>query len=449
MENYEKFKLKQLRELLNQRGLPWRRLNKGAMIEALMQDDAICADPGNVASDVEVDDDVDIGANAEADGKGISGESEQITALRLQLEIAKLQLQHAQLGQPSGAMTVPQYRESRPDLSGIKSRLPVMSQNSDVISFFSAYEKTLQINSVPTELWAKLLPTVLNDRAMKVFAQMTVEQCNDYSCVRSTIIDAFKANAETYLHRMQTAKRAGAESYRLFVGRLREYQSHYFHCKEIDSFDKLKEDMLLNMFLDSLPSHVCEFVKAKTPKSVNDAAVAADLCFSIKGSNMPNKKPDNKKPGGLAYRQTNPIETSKQDSCSDYTVSGDSRQVNAQAINSKASASQSGSQVKPQTACWNCGSNEHKRVNCPNAQKRPQRPITSNPSAFVDNSSRAMAKNRFIVPIFIGNNNTPYVSYRDTGSHITLINSNLVDKSEYTGQTVVIQGVLDQSRQFQ
>jgi hypothetical protein len=82
-------------------------------------------------------------------------------------------------------------------------------------------------------------------------------------------------------------------------------------------------------------------------------------------------------------------------------------------------------------------------VNCPNAQKRPQRPIMSNPSAFVDNSSRAMAKNRFIVPIFIGNNNTPYVSYRDTGSHITLINSNLVDKSEYTGQTVVIQGVLE------
>jgi hypothetical protein len=98
-----------------------------ASLKLVMQDDAICLDPGNVASDVEVDDDVDIGANAEADGKGISGESEQITALRLQLEIAKLQLQLAQIGQPSGAMTVPQYRESRPDSSGIKSRLPVMS----------------------------------------------------------------------------------------------------------------------------------------------------------------------------------------------------------------------------------------------------------------------------------------------------------------------------------
>jgi hypothetical protein len=58
--------------------------------------------------------------------------------------------------------------------------------------------------------------------------------------------------------------------------------------------------MSLYMFLDSLPLNVCEFVKAKTPESVNDAAVAADLCFSIKGSNMPNKKPDNKKPGVLA-----------------------------------------------------------------------------------------------------------------------------------------------------
>jgi hypothetical protein len=112
MKNYKKLKVKQLQELLNRCGLPWRHSNKGAMIEALIQDDAISADHENVAYDAEFDDDVDISANAEADGKGISTESEQITALRLQLEIAKLQLQHVQLGQPSGAMTVPQYSGS-------------------------------------------------------------------------------------------------------------------------------------------------------------------------------------------------------------------------------------------------------------------------------------------------------------------------------------------------
>jgi hypothetical protein len=38
------------------------------------------------------------------------------------------------------------------------------------------------------------------------------------------MIDACKANVETYLHLVQTAKRAGAESYRrFFFGRLREY----------------------------------------------------------------------------------------------------------------------------------------------------------------------------------------------------------------------------------
>jgi hypothetical protein len=203
---------------------------------------------------------------------------------------------------------------------------------------------------------------VLNDRALKVYAQIALLQCADYDYVRSVIVDAFKANADTYLHRMQTAKRSGTESYKLFVGRPREYQSHYLQCRNIDSFDKLKEDMLLNLFLASLPSNVNEFVKARTPKSLTDAAESADLWISIKGSNVHVKMPDGKKDNPSANRHRNLAEIGKNDASNDVVVT-DFRKTST--------SKQLGHQPKVKGACWTCGSTEHKRSNCSVAQKKP------------------------------------------------------------------------------
>jgi hypothetical protein len=123
MANYDKLKVKQLEELLRQRGLRWRGLNKNAMKQALMQDDQDCNSVNNDVDDevvvtgvaTNVNDDV----TSNIDGGGIAGESEQITALRLQLEIARLNLQQAQLGQSSGFTSVPQSHVDRFDLSGV------------------------------------------------------------------------------------------------------------------------------------------------------------------------------------------------------------------------------------------------------------------------------------------------------------------------------------------
>jgi hypothetical protein len=133
------------------------------MKPALIQDDQACADDVSVNDDgrdvdneVSSDEDDEVRPNvvvtSEVEGGSSSRESEQITALKLQLEIAKLQLQKAQLGQSSGQTTVAQGQVDRFDLTGIKSRLPVMSQNCDVLSFFTGFECTLQINAVPNDM---------------------------------------------------------------------------------------------------------------------------------------------------------------------------------------------------------------------------------------------------------------------------------------------------------
>jgi hypothetical protein len=106
-------KVKELQDLLRKRGLPFKKLNKGAMVQALVFDDQQCDERSvsvtNGIDDIDsIDQDVQfIGNSADTDKQDCAGESEQLTALRLQLEIAKLELQKAQLYHPINVATTP------------------------------------------------------------------------------------------------------------------------------------------------------------------------------------------------------------------------------------------------------------------------------------------------------------------------------------------------------
>ena len=118
--------------------------------------------------------------------------------------------------------------------------------------------------------------------------------------------------------------------------------------------------MLLNLFLASLPSQVNEFVKARTPKSLTDAAEAADLCFSNKSSNLPVKK-EARRDYPNSNRQINSAETSKNDASSDVSLT-DCRKTTVRNDYVKSKSEGSGRQSHVKGACWSCGSTEHKQT---------------------------------------------------------------------------------------
>ena len=75
----------------------------------------------------------------------LSEESEKVKAFRLELEIAKVNLQREQLN-PAKTAVIQSPVNCFSGLSGIKAQLPVMPANCDVISFFAGLEKVLQVN---------------------------------------------------------------------------------------------------------------------------------------------------------------------------------------------------------------------------------------------------------------------------------------------------------------
>lgn len=251
MAAYARQSVKELQALLRNRGLNARG-RKDDLVQRLLEDDdcidsnaVLRADDADEAADE--DSDIQLGAHLgnvvvpadRADNSQESNESEAIKILKLQIELERIKLQQSQVGMNVGSADSSLIGDKL-DMGSIKARLPVMSPDCDVIAFFMMFEKTLELNAVPKELWARFLPSVLNERAGKIFAQQPIDCCRDYDKSRSLLVNAFKCGSDVYLRKLQTSRRTGSESYTMFLNRLVEYQSFYLQSRNIVDFDALR-----------------------------------------------------------------------------------------------------------------------------------------------------------------------------------------------------------------
>jgi hypothetical protein len=244
--------VKDLKALLRQRGLDTRG-QKYVLIERLEEFDN-CVDE-EVAqevtrtnhSSVVIDEDVSVNVN---DASKTSSESETIRVLQLQHQIEELKLQQAQLAhcRRSDAEVVGKNL----DFGMVKAKLPTMGLQTDIITFLASWERCLQLNNVPCDRGANLLPTCLNERASAVYATQSIADCQDYEVTRAFLCEAFKANPSVYRKRLLGLRRQGTDSYKMFLSKLTDLQDHYLQSKSISSFEMLKQDNLFHLFMDSL-----------------------------------------------------------------------------------------------------------------------------------------------------------------------------------------------------
>ena len=52
------------------------------------------------------------------------------------------------------------------DYRDVKAFLPTMQENDDILTFMMAFERSLELNGVERNLWARLLPAQLNQKAL-------------------------------------------------------------------------------------------------------------------------------------------------------------------------------------------------------------------------------------------------------------------------------------------
>ena len=314
MSALTKLKVAELRKLCDDNGLLHSGLKKSALIDLLKQHTATGQSLNyDVADDDQEDDEIvmtehntDVIASSSvstqqpftpaAAAAVDSSNDSNLLALQLKLQIAQIE-QATQLSQmefekakwerereraqhQSDLGVLHHVGEARPprDLKGILPRM-ANDDSADALAFFHAFELALQQNDVSESEWCKYLPACLSPKAAKVYALLTLDESKNYQFVKSQILQNFRLTPSAYLAKFRTAKRQGQETYRLFVGKLRELHSYWMESIGIDSLQKLIEQNILEQFLSTLPSDIKRWVDGKQPATVNQAAEYADLCY--------------------------------------------------------------------------------------------------------------------------------------------------------------------------
>ena len=101
-----------------------------------------------------------------------------------QLELKKLELEISRASDPSAQPTDPP--SSRPPPFRVEAAVKLVPKFSetDVETFLLSFEKVAELKNFPPEKYAAILQAHLTGKALKVFTELSVEECRDYPTLK-------------------------------------------------------------------------------------------------------------------------------------------------------------------------------------------------------------------------------------------------------------------------
>ena len=487
MSSYRKMKVADLRQLCQGRQIDFEGLTKPRLIQALQEYDQSHFEADNErdgddiepGSDCGEDDQPDVsdddGGGSSISSQGQAADSESVAALKLQLalvkaqkeaRLAEIQARQAEVEAKQAELEIERERvaiqanslgmvnRTAPNTEvtnpgNLKLSLPTLN-DSDALSFFHAFERTLQINDVGRSNWIKYLPSQLSQKALKAFTRLPLEQSRDYDTVKREILSYYKLDAHAYLKSFRTQHRTGNETYKMFLSKLSETFAYWQEAKEIDSLETLRDAIIADQFLTSLPDEVRKFVTARQPRNATECADLADLSYEV-SLTVCNGKPVGKPQWANDHNQVNgrgkpyrgPFD--QRGPPGNYRPPVNERPSNGPRHSSDFRPKQPNNsqyrQAPKFTApyCVACGRHHHPNTACYNDKRHGVYATNcDNCDLDVANGFRG-----YIVPLFV--NNVQVRALRDTGNGgPILIDKSLVHKSAYIPNTYIYcQGAFD------
>ena len=195
---------------------------------------------------------------------------------KMQMEIALLR-EKAQLGLLQTNVSV--SGNELHNTSSSYSKLPVMHDSEDPVSYFRSFERVASLQCIAENSWAKILPSLLNAAMRLHYNRLSIEICTDYRQTKTALLHACRTNARSYLERFKTMHRSGKQTYAQLLDQMQDTFDYYLECKNVHDFESLKDDLVLERLRESLPPATRYFVEARKPKSASEVAEYADLHF--------------------------------------------------------------------------------------------------------------------------------------------------------------------------
>lgn len=95
------------------------------------------------------------------------------------------------------------------DFGGIKTKLSIMSKDTDIITSFTAFEIYLILMEEPNGNGAKLQVNYLNEKVSTLYTRFSSWDCTDYRVTKKFLIEEFRAHPAVYRARELSLHRSG------------------------------------------------------------------------------------------------------------------------------------------------------------------------------------------------------------------------------------------------
>uniref|UniRef100_A0A672PHY8 CCHC-type domain-containing protein n=1 Tax=Sinocyclocheilus grahami TaxID=75366 RepID=A0A672PHY8_SINGR len=149
-------------------------------------------------------------------------------------------------------------------------------RETEIDSYFSAFERIATSLHWPKELWALLLQCRLVGKALEVFSTLSVEDSLNYETVKLAILRAYELVPEAYRQKFRGHKKNSCQTFVEFAREKSLLFDKWCSATKTGDFDSLRELILLEEFKGCLPERVVVYLNEQKVNALSQAAVLAD-----------------------------------------------------------------------------------------------------------------------------------------------------------------------------
>ena len=197
---------------------------------------------------------------AEADNSLLREEQ----TLERQAKIEETKLRQMELSQKGSAKPVRDGGSKAP-------KLPRFDESKDNIDvYLIRFERYAKARGWPATEWAVYLSTLLSGKADEVYYALSEEQAGEYHELKKAILIRYELHEAGFRKKFKTAKPDVGESGAQFAHRLISYFQRWSELAGAENnVDSIKDLILRDQFLYSIPMEVAMFLRERQPKNMS------------------------------------------------------------------------------------------------------------------------------------------------------------------------------------
>lgn len=174
--------------------------------------------------------------------------------------------------------------------------VPVFRE-TEVESYFGAFERIASALHWPRDVWAILLQCKLSGKALEACASLSVSESLSYDNLKSAILRAYELVPEAYRQRFRGRRKSCSQSFVDFARDKGLLFDRWCSASKVSTFASLRELLLLEDFKNCLPERIIVYLNEQKATTLQQAAILADeFALTHKATftreSIPNKQRD-------------------------------------------------------------------------------------------------------------------------------------------------------------